>query len=74
MEVVVRWILTMKAAESVDTVTSLAEPWLHLELINTCQEVRRPNLEAKPKQRTQGTPMSYPGISRALEEPVLLLQ
>lgn len=73
MEVVTRWALTLKAAKGVDTVAPLAQPWQLLALINVCQEVRRLCLETTPKQRTQGTPMSRPELSRALEEPVLLL-
>ena len=69
LEVVARGALALKAAECIDTVASPAEPWQVLALINICQEVRRPSLEAKPKQRTRGCPcpgLGTPGPRRSL--------
>lgn len=74
IEVVADWALALEAAEGVDTVAPLAQPRELLALVDVCQEARRPSLEAKSEQRTRETPKPCPGLSRALEEPVLLLQ
>ena len=61
IEVVAGWALALEAAEGVDTVAPLAQPWQLLAFVNVCQEVRKLCLEATPEQSTWGTPMPSPG-------------
>ena len=63
IEVVAGWALALEAAEGVDTVAPLAQPWQLLAFVNVCQEVRKLCLEATPEQSTWGTSMPSPGTS-----------
>ena len=63
IEVVAGWALALEAAEGVDTVGPLAQPWQLLAFVNVCQEVRKLCLEATPEQSTWGTSMPSPGTS-----------
>ena len=63
IQVVARWTAALEAAEGVDTVAPLAQPWQLLAFVNVCQEVRKLCLEATPEQSTWGTSMPSPGTS-----------
>lgn len=67
-EVIPSRALALEAAEGVDTVTSPAQPWQLLALIDVCREVRGAECGAESLQKTQATlgSLCSPEYSQAL--------